>query len=87
MIGRPFILKHFFADKERGEEVLFSSRLDWVNVRPGRLGDGQSRGGVQATEDGRGLSSGIARPDVAAFMVEQLKSDAWVKRSPIIGYR
>jgi len=78
----------FFADKERGEELLFASGLDWVNVRPSRLSNGPARGGVKASLSGKDLSwwPFMTRDDTAAFMIEQLSSDTWLRKSPLIGY-
>ena len=42
-------LSDFFDDKNRGEEVLFASGLDFVNVRPSRLSNGPGRGNVKAS--------------------------------------
>ncbi len=82
----PLLLGRVYADKARGEAILFASGLDYVNVRPGRLSDRPARGGVKAQADARGLKLEMTRSDLAAFMVAQLTSDAWLRRSPIIGY-
>jgi uncharacterized protein YbjT (DUF2867 family) len=85
-ILRATILRHLYDDKDRGEVVLLASGLDFVNVRPGRLTNGPARGGVKASLTGEGVKPVLAREDLAAFMVEQLKSDEWVRKSPLIGY-
>ncbi len=82
----PLILAGFFADKERGEALLFASGLDYVNVRPGRLNDKPARGGVKASATGAGLKQVMSRDDLARFMIAQLGSDEWVRRSVVIGY-
>jgi len=82
----PLFLKHVFADKERGEAVLFDSGLDLVNVRPGRLLNSPSRGPLRASLDGRGLTAMVTREDLAAFMVDQLDKPDWVGKSPLVGY-
>ncbi|HTB33474.1 MAG TPA: NAD(P)H-binding protein [bacterium] len=82
----PLFLKHAFADKERGEAVLFDSGLDLVNVRPGRLLNSPSKGPLRASLDPRGLSSMATREDLAAFMVGQLDKPDWVGKSPLVGY-
>jgi uncharacterized protein YbjT (DUF2867 family) len=41
----PLLLRNVFADKERGEAILFASDLDYVNVRPGRLLNKAARAG------------------------------------------
>jgi len=79
------LLRNIFADKKRGEKVLFASDLEYVNVCPGRLLNKPARGGVQASADGTGIQHSVTRADVAQWMVEQLTSDTWVRTSPIIG--
>jgi uncharacterized protein YbjT (DUF2867 family) len=83
---RPVFLRHVLADKERAELMLTSSDLDYVNVQPGRLLDSPARGSVRASLDGRGLQPSMTREDLAEFMVEQLTSDLWLRKSVIIGY-
>ena len=85
----PLLLKDHFADKARGEAVLESSGLDYVNVRPGRLLSSPARGGVRAAADiagYRGFKSMMTYEDLAAFMVAQLTANDWVGKSPLIGY-
>jgi uncharacterized protein YbjT (DUF2867 family) len=80
------VLRHLYADKERGETHLFASGLDFVNVRPGRLFNDPARGGVKAQMDSSGLRLMLTREDLADFMVAQLASDTWVGKSPLLGY-
>jgi uncharacterized protein YbjT (DUF2867 family) len=82
---RYTILRAVFDDKERGEALLFASTIDWVNVCPGRLTEGAEKGAVKVAEDGKGVPSSISRADLATWMIAQLGSDTWVKKSPIIG--
>jgi hypothetical protein len=70
---------------ERSSSYALGSDLDFVNVRPGRLSNNPAKGGVRASLDGRGLAHAITREDVATFMVDQLTSDEWLRKSPIIG--
>ena len=79
------LLRNIFADKKRGEKLLFASDLDYINVCPGRLLDKPTRGGIKASADGTGIKHSITRADLAQWMVEQLTSDTWVRQSPIIG--
>jgi uncharacterized protein YbjT (DUF2867 family) len=85
-IIRATFLRNMFDDKDRGELVLLASGLDFVNVRPGRLTNGAARGGVKASTTGDGPKPVLSREDLARFMVEQTKSDDWVRKSPRIGY-
>jgi uncharacterized protein YbjT (DUF2867 family) len=85
VILQRVILRNIFADKMRGEKLLFASALDYVNVCPGRLLNKPARGGVRASADGAGIKHSMTRADLAQWMVEQLTSDIWVRKSPIIG--
>ncbi len=85
VILQGVLLRNIFADKKRGEAVLFASDVEYVNVCPGRLLNKPARGGVKASVEGTGIKHSITRADVAQWMVEQLTSDTWVRTSPIIG--
>ena len=80
------LLRHIFADKIRGEKLLFASNLDYVNACPGRLIDEPARGKVRASIDGAGIKAILTRADLAQWMIDQLTSDTWVRKCPIIGY-
>jgi len=82
----PFFLGEMFADKNRGEVHLFSSSIDYTNVRPGRLTNGPARGGVKASLDYTGLKPIMSREDLACFMIAQLGNSQWIRKSPLIGY-
>jgi uncharacterized protein YbjT (DUF2867 family) len=82
------LLRNVFADKNRGEVALHASALDYVNVRPGPLGNGPPRGGARASADGRDVAGlpPMRRADLAAFMVEALTDETWLRKEPILGY-
>jgi len=89
--GKLFVkilLRHLYADKLRGELALMESDLDFVNVRPGPLGNGKPRGPLEATLDGSGMSAlpPVSRADLAAFMIESLTDDTWLRKSPVVAY-
>jgi uncharacterized protein YbjT (DUF2867 family) len=79
------LLHNIFNDKNRGEKILLASNLDYVNVCPGRLLNKPARGEVHASVDGTGIKHSMTRADLAQWMVEQLTSNEWVRKSPIIG--
>jgi len=85
VILQGILLRNIFADKKRGEKLLFASDLDYVNVCPGRLLNQPAHGGIKASADGTGIKHSVTRADVAQWMVEQLTSDIWVRKSPVIG--
>lgn len=82
---RMTFLKAVFDDKERGEKILLASSLDYVNVSPGRLTDGREKGSVKVARDGKGVPTSISRADLASWMIAQLTSSEWSRKSPIIG--
>jgi nucleoside-diphosphate-sugar epimerase len=64
----------YLADLRRMEVSVRQSRLDWTLVRAAKLVDGPGQGGYRA---GPGYAlpggTGIARADVAAFMLDELE--------------
>ena len=82
----PLIFKGLFEDKERQERELRQSKLDWVIVRPARLTNGPQKGGYQVVTDKSKVGIEISRADVAAFMLEQLTNERYLKRTAAIAY-
>lgn len=81
----PLLLRNVYADKNRQEAVVRESGLDWTIIRPTVLNKKAGRGNVRALTDLSGLHGGtIAREDVAKFVLDQVRSDAWRHRSPLI---
>lgn len=81
----PLLLRNVYADKDRQEAIIAHSNLDWVLVRPTILNGKPPRGNLRALVNLDGFHGGkIARSDVAAFVVDQLTSDAFVGKRPLI---
>ncbi len=81
----PLLLKKVYADKNRQEAIVKDSGLDWVLVRPSILNSKPGRGSVRALTDLSGFHGGsIAREDVAKFVLDQVRADTWLHRSPLI---
>ena len=78
---RPIILPLYFWDKTRQEAVIRASDLDWTIVRPGALTSGPKRGHYRhGPRVGHWLRTvRISRADVAAFMLDQLTDDRYVR--------
>jgi len=74
---RPLILPFYFHDKVRQEAVIRASSVEWTIVRPGVLTNGPRKGVYrQGPRVGHWLwSVHISRADVAAFMLDQLRTD------------
>ena len=85
-IIRPFVVKNVYEDKERQEEEIKRSDLDWVIVRPARLTDGPAKGKYRIFLGGSYTATKISRADVASFMLAQLSDDTYVHKTPVISY-
>lgn len=86
-IMRYTLLLNVFNDKESAEALITNSDLDYTLVRPGQLLNEPSKGPARATLDNKEhLSIRISRADVAEFMLRQLETDKWSRKSPLIGY-
>lgn len=84
-IFQPLMLRKVYEDKDRQEAVIKSSNLDWVIVRPTVLNDKPATGRITATVDLSNVHGGsISRADVAGFVVDQLASQHWVGKTPLI---
>jgi putative NADH-flavin reductase len=81
----PLFLKKVYADKNRQEAIVRDSGLDWILVRPSVLNDKPSSGSIRALTDLSDFHGGsISRQDVATFVLDQLRADAWLHRAPLI---
>jgi putative NADH-flavin reductase len=92
LIGRavvaPLLLHNVVADHEAKEQIIRRSGLDWIIVRPPRLTNGPRRGNYRDGLDIRATSliPRISRADVADFMLRQLLTDTYVRRTPAVMY-
>ena len=82
----PFVVKNVYEDKDRQEEAIRQSALDWVIVRPARLTDEPAKGEYRVFLGGSYTAQTISRADVAAFMLAQLTDDTYVHKMPVISY-
>lgn len=83
----PLFLRDDYADKEAAERIVRGSDLDWVIVRPMALTNGPWTGNYRVGENLQpGRKFRISRADVAQFLLRQLESDRYVRKTPAIGY-
>ncbi|WP_370677351.1 NAD(P)-dependent oxidoreductase [Pleomorphomonas sp. PLEO] len=81
----PLLLRKVYDDKNRQEDAIRASALDWTIVRPTILNDKPAQGHVRAVTDLTTVHGGsIARADVAEFVVQQLTTDTWLRKTPLI---
>jgi putative NADH-flavin reductase len=72
-------------DKDRQEELVRASGLDWVLVRPPLLTNGPRRGRYRVGFDlPIKMFSNVSRADVADFMLKQLSDDTYLRQAPTI---
>jgi putative NADH-flavin reductase len=81
----PLLLRKVYADKDRQESIIEASGLDWVIVRPSILNDKAGRASTRVLTDLSDFHGGtISRADVADFVLDQLHTDRWLGKSPLI---
>jgi putative NADH-flavin reductase len=81
------ILKKPFRAQRAMQTRIQASDTDWTVVQPPRLLNKPGTGQIRV--DGEALPAGgttIARADVATFMLAQLTSALWVRKSPFIAW-
>ena len=84
-IIEPLFLKHAFADKEIQETEIKASNLDWIIVRPGGLNNKPKTSKYRHGSD-KTITGNISRADVAEFMLKQINSDNYLRKTPAICY-
>ncbi|MBM7115284.1 NAD(P)-dependent oxidoreductase [Archangium primigenium] len=72
-------------DWQRRVEVIRESSLEWVIVRPTRLTNAPATRVHQVSINQGRVPLRISRADVAEFMLEQVRSPRYVRKSPVIG--
>ena len=83
----PLFLNHMYADAAVADSLIEKSGCDWVIVRPMSFTNGPKTGNITVITDMSTtvkLRLRISRADVAAFLVEQLVTDHYVRQMPII---
>jgi len=71
-IINPLLLKTIYEDKDRQEEIIRNSGLDWTIVRPGFLTNGPKTGQYRVLSDMSGVRANkISRADVADFILHE----------------
>jgi len=82
---RPFFLKSVYDDKDREEEIVRASALDWTIVRPAFLNNRTARRRYRVLTDLAGVTAGwISRADVADFLVGEMESPAHVREAVLL---
>lgn len=86
-IFNPLFLKTIYADKDKEEEIIRQSGVDWLIVRPGGLTNGRRTGQYKIIDQLQGIvAKRISRMDVADFILKQLRSPTHFGKTPLICY-
>lgn len=86
-IAKPLLLKEVYADKDREEEILKRSDLDWTIVRPGFLANGPKTGKYKVVTDLKGVRARkVSRADVADFILMQAEHPGYLRQTPLLTY-
>lgn len=82
------LLRNVYIDKERQEEVIKESDLNWTIVRPAALTDDELTKEYRVTEPKASAPfwAKISRADVAHFMLNQIDNDTWLHKAPSLFY-
>ncbi|MCL4868514.1 MAG: SDR family oxidoreductase [Anaerolineae bacterium] len=78
------ILRSAMQDKEEQEQVVKTSGLEWIIVRPGGLTDKPATGQYRFGLDREIIAGQVSRADVAAFVLRQLTDDTFLYQTPAI---
>ncbi len=77
-------LKVIIEDKNRMEAIIMNSELNWTIVRCPNIVDKPAKGAVTATLDGKDLKLSVTLTDMAAFIVNQIRSSSFSRQAPSI---
>lgn len=70
-------------DKDRMEALLRASSAEWVSARFPNIRPGPARP-IKTSPDGKRISMNITTSSVAAFMLDQLIDDAFLRSTPSV---
>lgn len=77
-------LKVLIDDKNRMEQIIMNSDIDWTIVRCPNIIEKTAKGTCHATLDGKGLKLSITLSDMAQFIVHQLTDSLYSRQAPSI---
>lgn len=84
----PLFTRKRYEDKDRQEALIAASDLDWIIVRPAPFADSGVSGPIEVhthiSHDT--VLRRITRDEVAAFVIDQLESERYLRQRPFIGH-
>lgn len=78
------VSRHVVEDMTRTVNAVRSSDRDWTIVRVPMLTDDPQSGNIRVGYLGKGTGVRLSRADMAAFMLQQVASDTYVRKAPVI---
>jgi putative NADH-flavin reductase len=83
----PLFTKSIYQDKDRQEELIRKSGLDWIIVRPASFVERPARTPLRAETELQGVTlRRITRAEVASFLMDQLTSNTYLNKEVTIGH-
>lgn len=84
----PLFTRNRYRDKERQEQIIAASNLDWIIVRPAAFSDRAAVGQpeVHLKIESNVVLRRITPAEVAKFVVEQVEDDRYLHAMPFIGH-
>jgi len=74
-----------YDDKSLQEQLIKESELDWTIARPGVLTSGPRTGHYRILSEASQWRNGIiSRADVAEFLVQQIRDQTYVRKTPVL---
>lgn len=70
-------------DKDRMEEALRASAVEWVSVRLPNIVEGPEKP-LRLSKDGRGIGLSITASSTARFLLQQVTASEWVRSAPSV---
>lgn len=84
---QPLLLGSIYADKDRQEDLIRRSSVQWTIVRPGFLTNGPLTGKYRIITDLTGVTCGkISRADVAHFLLQEVVANQYIGQTPLLMY-
>ncbi|GBF51884.1 putative NADH-flavin reductase [Leptospira ryugenii] len=83
---RPFLLRALYKDKDRQENLVKKSALDWSICRPGFLTNGPLTGVYRVLEDLTDVrAENISRFDCADYLIREATYRNYLKKTTLVG--
>lgn len=83
--GHRAVLGKPYEDKDRQEQMIMDSDLDWTIARPVILTKNAKSGSIRVLRDPKDWRNGlISRADVAKYLVDAVESDADIKGDVVL---